>query len=360
MKRILLFLLLITGTIFLSGCELPEEKVSSDKDNTVVQENTAGNNEREVKDQENADDDNEPDEPVEDESPEKPTIQVNLYYQDADGYIVPVTRKLAKQEGIARAAINCLIDSSLNREEVEYYGLYPVLPKGTSIRGLTIRDGTAVIDFSSELLNYDSKRAEINIISSVVYTLTEFNTVQNVKILVDGRQKDKLKFDTDISKELNRQNVLINSDRINLRQDMKKFDVYFYKVANERFSYILPVSEETSGTGNDAIISEIIARLGEDPEREVLVTELPKGTRLIGSSIEADTVTLNISRELTDYGGNAREEGILNQILFSMGQIEGVSKVKILIAGEATTLPEGTDLTHSMTIPSAINNYIDK
>jgi len=359
MKRSL-FLLLIIGTIFLNGCELPKEQVSSDNDDTIVQESTADSNEKEVKEQENTDDDNEPDRPEKVENPEKPTIQVNLYYQDADGYIVPVTRKIDKQEGIARAAINSLIDSSINREEIEYFGLYPVLPKGTGIRGLTIRDGTAVIDFTDELLNYDSERAEINIVSSVVYTLTEFSTVQNVKILVNGMQKEKLKYDTDISKELNRQNVLINTDRVNLKQGMRKFDIYLYKVANERFSYILPVSEETSSTGDDVILSEIIARLGEDPEREVFFTELPKGTKLIGSSIKDDTVTLNISRELTNYGGNAREDGILKQVLFSMGQIEGISKVKILVDGELTTLPEGTDLTHSMTIPFEINNYIDR
>ena len=362
MKRSLC-LLLVAAIVLLTGCALPVEGNPRGAEDTSVQGNMVDVEEGDVSDQGKVSYDNkpvEPDEPDEPEKPEKPTMQVNIYYQDADGYIIPVTRRISKQEGIARAAINSLIDNSINREEIDYYGLYPVLPKGTRILGLTIREGTAIIDFSGELLDYDSEKAEKCIISSIVYTLTEFSTVQRVRILVNGSRKDRLKFGTDISEDLDRQNILINSEKINVEQGMAKYDVYLFKAANDRFSYILPVSAEASGIDADAIAARIISDLGKKPAGGVLFSELPEGTELIGSDIKDDMIVLDISKEIMNYGGNAREEGILRQILYSMAQIEGVKKVKILVGGKATNLPEGTDLTESMSIPSVINDYIDK
>lgn len=142
-------------------------------------------------------------------------ITVTLYYQNADAMIMPVSREIPRQEGIARAAVSGLIDSPLCREELDYYKLYPVLPAGTEILGLTIRDGIATIDFNDNILNYNSIRDEINIFSSIVYTLTEFDTIDNVIIWVNGYQDIDLKFDSDISGHLNRENIMINGDKLN-------------------------------------------------------------------------------------------------------------------------------------------------
>ena len=73
--------------------------------------------------------------------------------------------------GIARAAVSLAIDSPLVREETAYYGVYPVIPEGTEILGIDIRNGTAVIDFSRHLLNYGTAWSERNIIAAIVYSL---------------------------------------------------------------------------------------------------------------------------------------------------------------------------------------------
>jgi germination protein M len=289
------------------------------------------------------------------------TIALTLYYQDKEGQLIPVTRRVAKQEGIARAAIAGLIDSAINREEIEFFGLYPVLPAGTEILGITIKDGTAVIDFSKELLNYNDEVAERNIISSIIYTLTEFKTVDNVKILVNGYLINNLKFGTDVSGNLSRETVMINSGSFRPEEGLGKVDIYLFKSVNDTMIYILPLSVEISRVGSKDVPSRIFEFLCKESNIEGLFSQLPSETRLLSSSINGTTLTLNFDEGLVSYGGGtAREQGIIEQILYSAKQIKGVEKVKILINGKTRELPEGYDISRAVSIPSVINDVVDK
>jgi germination protein M len=275
--------------------------------------------------------------------------------------LIPVTRRVAKQEGIAKAAINGLIDSSINREELEYYGLYPVLTEGTEIRGLKIKDGNATIDFNSKLLEYSDKTAEKNIFSSIVYTLTEFKTVKNVKILIDGAEKSRMKYGTDLSVNLNRTNVLINSSNLALEKGMGKVDIYLLKNTENQYSYTLPVSVEYAENTNGSVPKKIIEYLAKGSKVKELYSLLPQKTRLLDSNIDGKLITLDFNSSIKDYGGgNTKEEGLMKQILYSMKQVEGIEKVKIMIEGKEDSLPEGTDISSEIALPVEINNNIDK
>jgi len=127
-------------------------------------------------------------------SKEKTKIAVTVYYRDSDNCLIPITRDIYKEEGIAKAALRCMVDNDSNRSAVQSLGLYPVLPEGTEILGMNIKDGIATVDFNSRILDYKDKTAENNIVAGVVYCLTEFSTIDGVKILVEGMEKEKLQY----------------------------------------------------------------------------------------------------------------------------------------------------------------------
>ena len=289
------------------------------------------------------------------------TTPVTLYYQTSDGFIVPATRRIAKQEGIARAAINGLTDNAINRESLEYYGLYPVLPEGTDILGLTIKNGTAIIDFNTKLLNYENEASERNIIAAVVYTLTEFRTVKEVKMLINGVPVRKMKFASDIPSLLSRDNILVNAGRLNMKAGSAgKLDLYVFKNVNEE-QYLLPLSSEVTREELGELPGKLVKMLGDGFRDDKFYSELPRETRLIKSGIKGSTLTLDFNKALISYGGGtAREDGILRQILHSAKQIKGVDRVKILIDGEIPELPEGSDVSEELAIPQVINDLIDK
>jgi len=61
---------------------------------------------------------------------------------------------------------------------------------------------------------------------------------------------------------------------------------------------------------------------------------------VLGSRIEGNLLILDFNKEIKNYGGTAREEGILKQILYSMKQLKNIEKIRILIEGKKDHLPK--------------------
>lgn len=286
-------------------------------------------------------------------------ILVVVYYQDKEGFLVPVTRRIPKQPGVARASVNLLKDTAVNREQLAYFELYPVLPQGVEF-SINIKDGIAIIDFNNKLLEYNNQSAEINIISSVVYTLTQFETINEVRILINGYIQQRLKYGADISENLSRKNILINAadDKLNLERGMQKLDTYFLKVIKSDICMI-PVSIECTDLNEENLQGEIIKNLCKSPESTELFSELPVNTRLIGSSIKDGLLTLNLDIDIGSYGGTQKEHGMINQVLYSMKQIDNIDRVRFLINGEAKAFTEGTETQESIPLPLLINDIVD-
>ena len=288
------------------------------------------------------------------------TLSVTAYYRDEEGTLIPVTRDIDKEEGVAKAAIKSMIDNEANREGLKPLGLYPIIPEGTEILGVDIKDGIAVIDFNSKLLEYKTELEERNIFAGIVYSLTEFKTITGVRILINGYVKEKLKYSGDISGNLRRNNILINSTKLNSDNKTMKLDVYLFKYLDDKQEYLLPVSMEYIGINDDMLPVQIVRALSKQPEDDSLYTQMPENVELVDCDIEDKVVTLDFNKEIKKYGGNAREEGLLKQILYTMKQIDGVERVKILIEGKKDDLPEGTDLSKDLILPSKINKVTEK
>jgi germination protein M len=290
---------------------------------------------------------------------------VTVYYQDGDGCLIPMTRWVQMQQGIARSAVSLCIDSAIAREEVAYYGVYPVIPVDTVILGLSIRDGLAVIDFDKHLLEYNGAKSEKNIVTSIVYTLTEFKNISGVRILVNGYPQGVLKNGTDISQTLRREDVAINTQTAIFENGSGKVDVFLFKKANEGFTYMAPVSvpvvsdsvePDTNAEAARVLLKQLLVKDGENGT----FSEMPDNVEILNCSIENGVLTLNLGEGFTKYGGNEKEESILKQLAYTMRQLEGVRLLKILVDGHAVQLPEGTDISIGLAIPATINDVMDR
>ena len=115
--------------------------------------------------------------------------EVVLYFASSDGKSLEAeTRKIPKQEGMARATINELIAGPADDS------LMPTLPAATILDDINIADGVCTVDFSSELLDDlpDDQQAQMLALYSIVNTLSQFDSVDYVRILVNGRALDSL------------------------------------------------------------------------------------------------------------------------------------------------------------------------
>lgn len=135
------------------------------------------------------------------------TKTVTLYFGHPDGvHLKAEQRIIPKVEGIARATMQELLSGTTDPE------LFQVIPAGTELNDINIRpDGTCVVDFSRELLNsgQNGPKEEQLAVYAIVNTLTEFPTVNQVEILIDGQLAESVTGSVDLLSPLYRDEYLI-------------------------------------------------------------------------------------------------------------------------------------------------------
>ena len=117
------------------------------------------------------------------------TMLVRAYYilDGAPGVegLVPTLRVVPKTTGVARAAMNALLDPQAVL--AKYSQLSSGIPSGTKLLGISIKNGVATVDFSSEFESGGGSASAAYRLGQVTYTLTQFPTVRSVLFQVEGR-----------------------------------------------------------------------------------------------------------------------------------------------------------------------------
>jgi germination protein M len=275
-----------------------------------------------------------------------------LYYRDDKGYLVPVSVDIEWEEGIAKAALARLIADNKSSEIAQKAGLYSAIPEGTDILGLTIRDGLAKIDLSAEALNYNTAGEEELMIKSVVYTLTEFNTVDRVQFMFEGDTAESLQFGSNVGRPVFKENI-------NAIDEGKgsKVTVFFYRVNEKGFKYFVPVtlSTGTAGTDMDAAVKCL---LEGPPEGSDLLSDIPEGISINGMGVKNGIAYLNFEKGIFDYqGSDSMGENIVKSIALTLKEYPSVAGVIFLTDGETASLPSGMMLESVIDVPVFANEY---
>ena len=99
--------------------------------------------------------------------------------------LVPTLRDVPKTTGVARAAMEVLLDGRAARDASG--SLSTAIPAGTRLIGLSISDGIAKVDLSGEFESGGGSASAFRRLGQVVYTLTQFSNIRSVLFQVEGR-----------------------------------------------------------------------------------------------------------------------------------------------------------------------------
>jgi spore germination protein GerM len=125
--------------------------------------------------------------------PEKRERSLYFMRVDQDGTIVRVktVRKIAVSDSPMMDALGALLAGPSAEERTK--GLETLIPPGTVLLSATVRGTTAYLSFSEEFqFNHYGIEGYAAQLRQVVWTATEFSTVQDVQILIEGRLLDYL------------------------------------------------------------------------------------------------------------------------------------------------------------------------
>jgi germination protein M len=94
------------------------------------------------------------------------------------------------ERGVAAAALRALLDGPNGRELAA--GLTTAVPPDTRLLDLTVADGLARVDLSGRFREGEGAIPARERLAQVVYTLTQFPTVNSVRVRIDGHTVTRL------------------------------------------------------------------------------------------------------------------------------------------------------------------------
>ncbi|GAB6086424.1 GerMN domain-containing protein [Alkaliphilus crotonatoxidans] len=265
-----------------------------------------------------------------------------LYYRDQEGILIPVMKKIPWEEGIAKSALRQLIDEPQVREELNKVGLNPVFPTGTEILGMSINEGLCKVDFNEAVLNHPSELEERAMIQSLVYTLTEFEAIDQVELLVNGEKVDRLKHGTQTADALRREQINLSAV---IDDEMVPVTVYYKTTTNGVDSYFVPVTKGIQALKAD-IKSALVALLEGAPEGTNLYSEIPEGVVVEDVYVKDGIAYIDLSEEIKRIPDNAElQQSMVYEIGLTLKAIEPtISQVRILSGGKELELGAGVKL----------------
>lgn len=267
------------------------------------------------------------------------TVATVVFYQDGDGYLVPVTRQVPKTDGIAKATLALMVKDSQNDMQAARLGLRTVIPEGTTF-DIDISDCRANVNVSKEALNCLNAEQETLMVDAITNTMACFGTVDEVTLEFDGQKRSKLTYGTDVSGvfaggNLNLESVETFSENAGLVQ------LYF---PSQTGRLLVPV---TRAVFSDTDPATAVLELAKGPRSDSgLERALPENCGVKGVTMKDGVVTVNFSKEFkqaldtTDGGKQA-----VRAILFTCSQFPGVKKVEVLVEGQKPELQPETATT---------------
>ncbi|MGB4182800.1 MAG: GerMN domain-containing protein [Dethiobacteria bacterium] len=283
-----------------------------------------------------------------------------LYYPDQQWrFLVPVQREIPDSGTVVRTTLEKLVGTPQLREELEPLGLVPLLPSETTVFGIHIDEARlARVDFSRSFVDYNPSGERL-VLGGLLCTLQQFSEIERLEVFVEGQSLDKFPGGTPGRIPLGPES-LINLEVDDALKDYHNFTavtVYFCFFAPQGRILYVPVTRalQPAEDSSAAAIEELLAgpRSGSG-----LFSDIPADTELRSLHLEEELIIIDLSEELLSYeGGRTGAENIVNQILLTLAQLEGVNKVQILVEGEKVKLPEGTDLTVPLEPPGVYNFF---
>ena len=257
-------------------------------------------------------------------------VSTVCWYEDGDGYLVPVTRKIPMQDGIAKATLALMVESSENDLAAARMGLTNVIPEGVTI-DLDIANGKARVDLSKEALDCANAEEELLMVQGVAATLCGFETVEEGSFLFDGQKRSQLTHGTDVSGVFTEDSVNIESvATFSSGSHADAVQLYFPSASGRM---LVPV---TRTVFSPADISTAILELAKGPKTDSgLECPIPGKCGVKSVTVKNGVATIDFTKEFaaiaqeSDGGHQA-----VQAVLFTASQFPGVKKVSILVDGQ--------------------------
>ncbi len=123
------------------------------------------------------------------------TRKITVYFPDENGEKLIAETRTIHSKAVCEDAVEELLKGP------EKKGSFAIFPKKTKLIGVTLKNGTAKVNFNRALKEdfTGGSTGEEMLVGSLVDTLTAIEGVKNVQILIEGKEIDSLSGHLDLS-----------------------------------------------------------------------------------------------------------------------------------------------------------------
>lgn len=254
-----------------------------------------------------------------------------IYLLDKDDYIARTTISSVDStpESIAKDLTQGLIIDG-EKSNIIPNGFKSIIPSGTQILNVELKDKILTINFSKELLDIDKKYEE-KMIEAITYTLTSIDGIDKITIQVEGKNLEELP-----NSKKNLPTVLDKNYGINKEYDLTStmnidsYTLYYVSNYNDNIYYV-PVTKYINNNNQDKV-KVIIDELSTSPIYQTnLMSYLNSNTSLIDYDYNEGVMKLNFNNAILNDNSNKILEEVIYSISLSLDSIYNVREVDFIV-----------------------------
>lgn len=237
-----------------------------------------------------------------------------IYLVNKDNYVARTNVIVNEEETIkkVKTMLEYLIMGGKKESNIPN-GFRGIIPSGTEVLSVDIKDGLLKINFSKELLEIDEALEE-KMIEAIVYSLTSIDEVKEILIYVEGNllrvlPKTKTNLPTTLTKNIGINKVYNLTDTKNITAT-----TIYYIDKNSDGYYYIPVTKIDNNQNEK--IKIIIDELSSGPSYQGnLMSFLNLNTKLLNYNIKDKIMELTFNDYIFD---NLEKKKLMEEVLYTI------------------------------------------
>lgn len=279
--------------------------------------------------------------------PEQTVQTVKLYFADDDNErLVTEERKITLKAGEDKytAVLQALIKGPENDD-------YRVnISPNTKIYGTIKQDNKLIVDVTEDFASFGGSMAEILGVGAFVNTLTQFDEIDEVKILVEGEElkgpsglprgwMKTFPMQPETAVEQSRPSAAAPA-KPGPSQVKRNVTLYF---ANQDATKVVPETRTISVPSNittAGYIKMIVSELIKGPRNSDLRRTIPAEATVRSVAVKETTAYVDFSSEMHSKhsGGAAGESMTINSIVNTLTELDNIDQVQITVEGKPLSI----------------------
>ncbi len=259
----------------------------------------------------------------------KETQTVKLFYGNADNsdFVTEDSQiSFTYQEEKYRVTLEQLVEGPDNKE------YQANIAQATNVYGTIRQNNDLIVNLSKEFNQFGGSVAEIIAVGSVVNTMTQFDGISRVKILIEGEEL--------IGPSGQPRGFMQSFEEETNTATEQVVKLYFSNQNADAVRGETRIIKTSKTVSEEEVLLKVLEELIKGPEDSKLARTIPTEVKVLNVKIDNGIAIVNFSEDMhtKHWGGAAGESMTINSIVNTLTEFDYIQQVKMTVEGRAMAI----------------------